>query len=341
MEKIKETISNHGYEYLDLIGKGGFSCVYLCYSRKYNQNFAVKKAIKHKCTEYEYNTLVSLSHSYIIKLYDSFEDDESQYFVLEYCQNGTIRQKGVLQFDQFVFYAKQILEAIAYCHSNQIAHRDIKPDNIFLDQYDHIKLADFGMAKQFENQKRSNEMCGSFKFFSPEMVEEQEICPFKADIWALGITFFYMAVGSYPFKKKDTDDIRRAIIYGELDFGNHKVNPEVRYLINKMITKNPEARPTAEKLLKLPVFQSHKISKTNFLIGSRRNSLTMGLNSSTNFFLNKSSNTFEKNDSDESSADENNNNSIPLSEVHCYRSAAFHPSAHQFCMHHLTARPLY
>lgn len=340
MRQIQESISKYGYEFEKFLGVGSASSVSLCKNVQSQQEFAIKRGDKQITTD-EYNTLVSLNHPNIISLYNSFANEDYQYLVMEYCSNGTIKEKGRLSTDKFVHYAKQMLDALAYCHANQVAHRDIRPSNILIDQYDHIKLGDFATAKQFDRIKKLREKCTTLIFAAPEVLQHKKFCPFKADIWALGITFFYMAVGSYPFKKKDTDDIRRAIIYGELDFGNHKVNPEVRYLINKMITKNPEARPTAEKLLKLPVFQSLKISKTNFLIGSRRNSLTMGLNSSTNFFLNKSSNTFEKNDSDESSADENNNNSIPLSEVHCYRSAAFHPSAHQLCMHHLTARPIY
>ncbi|KAK8843110.1 hypothetical protein M9Y10_025301 [Tritrichomonas musculus] len=330
LEKIKETISNHGYEYLDLIGKGGFSCVYLCYSRKYNQNFAIKKAIKHKCTEYEYNTLVSLSHSYIIKLYDSFEDDESQYFVLEYCQNGTIRQKGVLQFDQFVFYAKQILEAIAYCHSNQIAHRDIKPDNIFLDQYDHIKLADFGMAKQFENQKRSNEMCGSFKFFSPEMVEEQEICPFKADIWALGITFFYMMTGCYPFESTSIEEMKRLISYGEINFKNHSVDPRIQFMIKKMTEKNPKLRPSAKKLLSNPIFSQNKSLKTSFLFKQYHKYPLRPIIAQSNSF------TFDINQQD---SDNDKDQNISLSSIHSYKKVSFYRPNHRIDCHFLNPKP--
>lgn len=84
---------------------------------------------------------------------------------MEYCPIGSINQKGKLTYDQFVNYSKQILKALSYCHSLNIAHRDIKPENIFLDQHDQIKLADFGVAKYFTYYNKSDEKCGSLKYF--------------------------------------------------------------------------------------------------------------------------------------------------------------------------------
>lgn len=126
----------------------------------------------------------------IIKLYDSFDDEIYKYLVMEYCSNGTILQKGKLTYDKFVHYSKQILEAISFIHSKKIAHRDIKPENIFIDQYDHVKLSNFVMAKEFQCDEKPHEKFGSYLQLAPEMIQNHEICPFKADIWALGITFF-------------------------------------------------------------------------------------------------------------------------------------------------------
>ena len=254
LKQIQETLSKHGYEYIKFLGKGGFSCVLLCQSKKYNQNFAVKRAIKHQLIENEFNHMVSLNHPSIIKLYDSFIDDNAQYLVMEYCPNGTMQQKGKLSYDEFVHYAKQILEAILFCHQRNIAHRDLKPENIFFDQYDHIKLADFGMAKQFEYDEKSAEKCGSLMFVPPEMLQYQEISPFKADIWSLGITFFYMATGEYPFRNSNREELKQQIFRGEIDFILFDIHPKIRFLINKMTTKDQSNRPTAEKLLDLPIF---------------------------------------------------------------------------------------
>lgn len=256
-EEINKSLSKHEYEYLKFLGKGGFSNVFLCYSKKYKQEFAIKRIIKFKFSEYEYNNLISLNHSNIIRLYDVFEDDSSQYLVMDYCSQGTLKEKGALSYDKFVYYAKQILEAVAYCHSLSIAHRDIKPDNIFISQYDHVKLADFGIAKHFDSQSKSSEKCGTFKYFPPEMFQYQDVNPFKADIWSLGITFFYMATGYFPFQGSSRDKIERKIQHGEIDFTKFHLDPRIQYLIKKMTAKSYQNRPSAEQLLELPMFKKN------------------------------------------------------------------------------------
>lgn len=239
---------------------------------------------------------------------------------MEYCPNGTIRQKVNLPYDDFINYARQMLDALAYCHANKIAHRDIKPDNIFIDQYNHIKLADFGFAKQFDDENKSTEKCGSLNFIAPEMFQYQEICPFKADIWALGVTFFFMATGTYPFKNTLREELKQAIIYGDMDFGTHSVNPQIRFLINKMTIKNPISRPTAEKLLKLPMFTNQLFKRTLSLSGSfRRNSYTT-CSSHSNFNLAKAA-TFDQKDSVD-----DDKKQLPLLDVHSYRSIVAYPN---------------
>lgn len=277
IDDIKTAVSNHGYEYVKFLGSGPFSTVVLCSCKETNQHVAVKRSIKRNISTYECDALASLNHTNIIKLYDSFSDDDFQYIVMEYCPNGTIRQKINLSYGVFIYYAKQILEALLYCHSNQIAHRDIKPDNIFIDEYNHIKLADFGFAKQFGDETKSSEKCGSLNFLAPEIIQFQENCPFKADIWALGITFFFMLTGTYPFKGKSRKEIRQSIVYSEIDFSQYNIDPKLRFLISKMTTKKPKLRPTVDKLLSLPIFSTIVSKKAPLLAGQgRRNSYTTG-----------------------------------------------------------------
>lgn len=264
--RTHQTLSQNGYEYVEFLGKGGFSNVLLCHNKKYCHPFAIKKAIKHKLTKSELTHLINLNHPHIIRIYDTFEDEFSNYLVMEYCSNGTIKDKGNLSYDKFVYYAKQILSAVAFCHSNNIAHRDIKPDNIFLDQYDHAKLGDFGMAKKFQDNEKSNEKCGSLLFTAPEMHLYQEICPFKADIWALGITFFYMATGQYPFQATTREQMIQMISRGEIDYNYYPINPKIRFLLKKMTSKNSENRLSAEKLLELPIFTSENSKLPGLLV---------------------------------------------------------------------------
>ncbi|KAK8895435.1 hypothetical protein M9Y10_023899 [Tritrichomonas musculus] len=258
---IKEALSHHGYEYEGFIGRGGFSNVFLCKSTKYNQTFAVKKGEKDHMTKVEFDHLISLDHSNIIKLYDVFNDHESQYLVMEYCPNGTILNKGCLSYDKFVYYAKQILEALAFCHANNIVHGDIKPDNILLDQYDRIKLADFGLARQFDINEKSSDKCGPMMLFPPEMFNMDEIDPFKADIYELGVTFYYMATGSYPYQRIKANDLKNAFLKTDIFSTKNKIHPKIKELIDKMAERNAKELLTAEKLLKLPIFLPKIVNK--------------------------------------------------------------------------------
>ena len=128
------------------------------------------------------------------------------------------RQIGRLDHKKFIYYSKQILEALSFCHSKKIAHRDIKPDNIFLDKHDRIKLADFGLAKHFDKNIKSTEHCGSVMYCSPEIVKDESFDPFSADIYALGMTFFFMITGKHPFNSSFLENLKRSIIFPKLIF---------------------------------------------------------------------------------------------------------------------------
>ena len=256
IDQIQKSLANNGFYLLDLIGSGAFSDVYLCQNSKYNHFFAIKKVLKKKLAQHEIDALIALIHPYIVKLYQTFSDENYQYLVMEYCPNGTIKQMGKLTYEKFIFYAKQLLEVLNYCHSQKIAHRDIKPENIFIDQYNHVKLGDFGLADKFHENGSSQEKCGSLLFCSPEIITSSQFDPFKADIWALGITFYNMITGHLPYPDCSNDTLRNLIAFSQIDFTNDNVDPQIQYLIMKMTSKNPMFRPTASQLLKFPLFKA-------------------------------------------------------------------------------------
>lgn len=346
VDQIKDFISQHGYEYQSFLGKGSYSSVILCQSRKYNKQFAMKRAIKRQILLQEYSTLISLNHPNIISLYDSFEDDFYKYLVMDYCPNGTLHEKKRLPYNKFIVYAKQILEGLSYCHSHNIAHRDIKPENIFLDQYDHVKIGDFGFAKQFDNNEKSKEKLGSITFLAPEMLTFQGVCPFKADIWALGITFFFMATGDYPFKSSCREDLQKLIINGDVNLNKYQVDQRVRFLINKMTIKDPKNRSTAEELLRLPIFSPELSKKTLLLSGcSRRNTYSLKFNNMSGLFTNNSS-FFEQSQLKDHNNNNNVNNNneeektpIALIDSHCVKSILIYPHIQKMKSHYLLSKP--
>lgn len=95
---------------------------------------------------------------------------------------------------------------------------------------------------------------GTLMFFAPEMIQYPNICPFKADIWALGITFYFMATGNFPFQSKSREQLKQLILLGEINFEGYDIDQNIQYIIKGMTTMNANLRPMADKLLKLPIF---------------------------------------------------------------------------------------
>lgn len=261
LEQIKGDLSKHGYEYMKPAGKGSYSSVFLCKSLIYQNFFAVKRCPKSEIIMLEYNALTSLNHPSIIKLYEAFVESDSQYLVMEYCPNGTLKERGKLDYAEFVQYAKQMLETLQYCHSKLIAHRDIKPENIFIDKYKRAKLADFGFAKKFEEGKLSYDKCGSLMYCAPELFTGESNNPFQADIWSLGTTFYYLATGLNPFPNDTKEILIKAVLNGRINYANINMDRRIQSLIMKMTTLNPNNRPTIESLLELQMFATIKIKK--------------------------------------------------------------------------------
>lgn len=318
-EETNSALSKHGYTCIKLIGEGSSSQVFLCKSDKYDNFFAVKKVSIDSQKVSEYNALTLLDHPYIIKLYKSFKEHDSEYLVMEYCSNETLKQKKKLDYKQFVNYSKQILEALSYCHSKKIAHRDIKPDNIFIDEYDHIKLADFGLSKSFEPNVKSNESCGSLMYSSPEMLKKIPFDPFKADIWALGITFFYMAAGKYPFSAKSYDQLFQLVKFGQVNFFNVEINLSIKALIQKMTSKDPKNRPSINEILNMPIFNKQKEPRLTKIL-SMGQICSKGKKSREKSCYIKPSLSF----SDDQNDQHMNESNISLSQSHAYKSSIAH-----------------
>ena len=105
-------------------------------------------------------------------------------------------------------------------------------------------------------------------YCSPEMLQRIPFNPFQADIWALGITFFYMATGCFPFPANSYDELFQMIKIGHIDFLNIEIDPNIKLLIQKMTSKNPKLRPSVDKILKMTIFNQIKAKKITKTIAS-------------------------------------------------------------------------
>ena len=241
------------YNFKDLIGIGGFSSIYLVESKKYQHEFVAKVFFNHKKEKTElfnsfmseYQILSKLDHINIIKIYESLMVDGVCILILEFCKysslNTLIDRKNIVSIPELVNLSLQIVEGVSYLHKNNIAHLDIKPQNILLNSLLKPKIIDFGISIETNESLELNQFKGTNGFIAPEILTHIPYNPFKADIWSLGMTFYFMFTGEFPKNCYSFDDYKYFLNYFEL-----KVNkfPNVQFsnLIRNTLSLNPNFR---------------------------------------------------------------------------------------------------
>jgi serine/threonine protein kinase len=252
MLTVRATLASHGYQLRNHLGSGGFASIFEVRHIGYEQEFAAKimNASQGGCTLAEVTNLLPLLHPNIIKIYDTFQDDQFFYLIMEYCPGGTLKDRvlrsGPLRYPQFRRIAEQLLNAVNYCHSMRVAHCDIKPQNVFFDAYDRPKLADFGLSRSFDSELSYG---GSIPFMAPEIVTKARMYdPIKSDIWSLGVTFFFCATGDLPWRSSTMSGMLHEIEIGEWSRPSGFDN-RILSLLVRMLRPPPECRPTLPRLL--------------------------------------------------------------------------------------------
>ncbi|KAL4102363.1 hypothetical protein PRIC1_006108 [Phytophthora ramorum] len=204
-------INPHDLKLLKVIGRGTFARqVALARHCETQSMYVVKTLDKSKLlqrkqvvhTLTEKRVLERLDgHPFIVKLYSAFQTDRDLNFVLEYCQGGELffhlQQQFSQKFEENAarFYAAEVLAALSELHTNGVVYRDLKPENVLLDAQGHVKLADFGFAKQdMSPSQRTYSFCGSPEYLSPEMVKKDGH-GIETDMWSFGCFIYELLTG--------------------------------------------------------------------------------------------------------------------------------------------------
>ncbi|KAL2263139.1 hypothetical protein VTK26DRAFT_8037 [Humicola hyalothermophila] len=202
--------------------------------------------------EREVAILKLIRHPNIIELLDIWENRSEIYLVTEYVEKGDmfefINWNGPLAEEEAVFYFRQIMTALEYCHSFNICHRDLKPENILLKSNGQIKIADFGMAALQQNPTHQlRTACGSPHYAAPELLRHQYYKGSAVDIWSMGVILFAMLAGRLPF---DDDDMH--IMLAKAKRAQYKMpqhlTTEAKDLIGRILVDQPARRITMKQM---------------------------------------------------------------------------------------------
>lgn len=261
-----QIINFKSFTVLDEIGRGSFGKVYKIIKNDSRQVFALKQLnkdflIKQKQLKYaigECKILSYLTHPFIIKMNYAFQTPKNLYMVLDYCPNGDlmVHLSEKSRFSETVakFYISEIILAIEYLHSLDIVYRDLKPENILLDRAGHIRLADFGLAKENVNiMNPAMSFCGSPAYLAPELLSKNG-SEKAADVYGVGAILYEMLSGAPPYYSDNIKELFRNIKRGMLQFSKI-IKTDAQDLMKQLMNKDPKKRP------KLTTVKNHSFFK--------------------------------------------------------------------------------
>ncbi|XP_058458349.1 uncharacterized protein LOC131434981 isoform X1 [Malaya genurostris] len=254
-----EKLVRVGYYELDkTIGKGNFAVVKLASNVITNSKVAIK-IIDKTCldeenlakTFREISILKVLHHPHITRLYEVMESRNKIYLVTEHAARGEIFDHlvahGRMKEEEASRVFSQIISAVDYCHCKGIVHRDLKAENVLLDNEMNVKLADFGFSNTFTEGAPLRTWCGSPPYAAPEVFQGVEYDGPKSDIWSLGVVLYVLVCGALPFDGATLHDLRSVVVTGKFRIPFF-MSQECEHLIRHMLVVEPEKRYTLRQI---------------------------------------------------------------------------------------------
>ncbi|KAI2468427.1 kinase-like protein [Annulohypoxylon bovei var. microspora] len=294
MRPVKKGVRD--FSFGRILGEGSYSTVYFATDRQTLKEYAIKvlekkHIIKEKKIKYvniEKDTLNRLTeHPGIVRLYYTFQDENSLYYVLDLCNGGellgVLKKTGTFDVECARFFGAQILDSIEYMHSRGVIHRDLKPENVLLDDQLHVKITDFGTArllsdprapqapsrledigtssrgKDLNDDNRAASFVGTAEYVSPELLTNKNACK-ASDLWAFGCIIYQLLAGRPPFKAGSEYLTFQKIVNLDYEFPAG-FPPAAKDLVERCLVLDPARRLTIEHIKNHEFFDGHQFGK--------------------------------------------------------------------------------
>lgn len=246
-EEKKDTPEDlDAYENVYDVKKGGFSRVKLVRRAGTKETFAMKLTNIHRAfdegqvghTLSEKEVLAKVKHPFVNRLYATFRDDTYVYFLLEFVPGGelfdVIKRERKLCQDHAKFYAANVIAAVEYLHSQNVAFRDLKSENLLLDRRGYLKVIDFGMSRFVRQGCRCTTFAGTLDYVSPEILR-QEPYEQNVDWWALGCLVHEMLTGSPPFVGSEEERLRQMVSHSLAEMDGPGIESRARDFVRSLL----------------------------------------------------------------------------------------------------------
>ena len=254
------------------VGSGAFGKVVLGKHTLTGESVAIKILDKiilsqtpedYELVKQEISILKIVKHKYIVQLYEILETPQHIYIIMEYCEGKDmmdfiLSKQHLSELESLKFF-QQLINALFYLHSQNIAHRDVKIDNMLLDKNKDLKLVDFGLSTKYSDDILLDQPCGTVVYAAPEVLDGNEYHGMLADVWSSGIVLYGMASGYLPFSDKDDEINKKNVLEGNIDIPEF-FSPLLKDLLRHMLDVNPITRYTLQEIKQHPWFNLNKVN---------------------------------------------------------------------------------
>jgi serine/threonine-protein kinase len=253
------------YELLELVGRGGMSSVWKAHDRLLDRTVAIKVLHEHYTQDEEYverfrreaRSVAQVSHPNIVTVIDRGEDANRQYIVFEYIDGENLKQlierEGPLSVREALLLALQMARALGFAHDRGLVHRDVKPQNVLLNDEGLAKMTDFGIARSVDvdGVTVTGTVLGTSEYIAPEQARGQRVDA-HTDVYSLGVVLYELLTGAVPFSGESFVTVAlRHVNEPPPDVLEHRPDcpPRVALLIERAMAKSPDDRPAMDELV--------------------------------------------------------------------------------------------